>query len=59
MGFEVDDDNEPTPKNVPAANAPRPNGAALYEGQVVGWDGIDCRAMMQGSLYNDPKFTND
>ena len=59
MGFEVDDDNEPAPENVPAANAPRPNGATLYEGQEWGWDGIDRRAMMQGSLYNDPKFTND
>ena len=59
MGFEVDDDNEPAPENVPAANAPRPNGAALYEGQEEGWDGIDCRAMTQGSLYNNPKFTHD
>ena len=59
MGFEVDDDNDPAPENVPAANAPRPNGAALYEGQECGWDGIDRRAMMQGSMYNDPKFTND
>jgi hypothetical protein len=59
MGFEVDDDNEPAPENVPTNNAPRPNGGNLYEGQEWGWDGIDRRAMMQGSMYNDPKFTND
>ena len=41
MGFEVDDDNEPAPENIPAANVPRPNGADLYEGQEWGWDGIE------------------
>ena len=59
MGFKVDDENNPAPENIPTANTPRPNGDDLYEGQDWGWDGIDHRAMMQGSLYNNPKFTND
>ena len=29
------------------------------EGQEWGWDGIDRRAMLQGSMYNGPTFTND
>ncbi len=36
MGFMVDDDNEPAPKNVPADGAPV-NGEALLEGQNWGW----------------------
>ena len=59
MGFEVDDDNEPAPENVPAGNALPVNGGALLEGQQWGWDSIDCRAMLQGSMYNGPTFTND
>ena len=59
MGFEVDDDNEPAPENVPAGDAPPVNGGALLEGQQWGWDGIDRRAMLQGSMYNGPTFTND
>ena len=52
MGFEVDDDNEPTPENVPAGDAPPVNGGAQLEGQQWGWgwDGIDRRAMLQGSI---------
>ena len=59
MGFEVDDDNEPAPENVPAVDAPPVNGGSLLEGQKWGWDGIDRRAMLQGSMYNGPTFTND
>jgi hypothetical protein len=61
MGFEVDDDNEPAPENVPSLlNAPaRVNGGDLFEGQEWGWDGIDRRAIVQGSMYNGPTFLND
>ncbi len=59
LGFEVDNDNEHAPKNVPAADAPVAVDEGLYEGQHLGWDGIDCRATMQGSMYNDPKFAHD
>ena len=59
MGFEVDDDNEPAPENVPAVDAPFVNGGSLMEGQEWGWDGIDRHAMLQGSMYNGPTFTND
>jgi len=59
MGFEVNDDNKPAPANVPASNAPPVNGGALLEGQEWWWDGINCRAMLQGSMYNGPAFTND
>jgi hypothetical protein len=59
MGFEVDDDNGPTPENVPAVDAPPVNGGSLLERQEWGWDGIDRRAMLQGSMYNGPPFTND
>jgi hypothetical protein len=59
MGFEVDNDNDPAPENVPAGDAPPVNGGELLEGQQWGWDGIDRRAMMQGSMYNGPTFTND
>ena len=59
MGFEVDDDNEPAPENVPADDAPPVNGGELLEGQQWGWDGIDRRAMLQGLMYNGPTFTND
>ena len=51
MGFEVDDDNEPAPENVPADDATPVNGGALLEGQQWGWDGIDRRAILQGSMY--------
>ncbi len=54
----VDDNNEPAPKNVPADGAPPVNGEALLEGQKGGWDGIDCQAIVQGSMYNGPTFAN-
>ena len=50
MGFEVDDDNKPAPENVPAVDTPPVNGGTLLEGQEWVWDGIDCRAMLQGSI---------
>ncbi len=58
MDFMVDDDNEPAPQNVPADGAPPVNGEALFEGQKWGWDGIDCQAILQGSMYNGPTFAN-
>ena len=61
MEIEVDDNNKPAPENVPTLlNAPaRVNGGDLFEGQEWGWDGIDCRAIVQGSMYNRPTFSND
>jgi hypothetical protein len=58
MGFMVEYDNKPSPKNVPAGGAPPVNGEALIEGQKWGWDGIDCQAILQGSMYNGPMFAN-
>jgi hypothetical protein len=57
--FEVDDDNEALPENVPAPVAPAVKVSAdgLYKGQTWGWDGIDKRATM-GAGYKDPLFTN-
>jgi hypothetical protein len=59
LGFEVDDDNEPALENVPAADAPVAVDGGLYEGLHWGWDGIDCWATMQGSMYNGPTFAHD
>jgi hypothetical protein len=44
-GFEVNDDNDPAPENVPQGDAPPFMDAGLYEGQTWGWNGIDCRVM--------------
>ena len=59
-GFEVDDDNDPAPENIPApAEAPPVvNEGGLYEGQTWGWDGIDHRQMAGGG-YDEPSFTQD
>ena len=55
MGFEVDDDNEPAPENIPVADAPLFRlGGGLHEGQEWGWDGIDQRATLGGAMYNGP-----
>ncbi len=59
MGFMVNDDNEHAPKNIPADGTPPVNGEALLEGQKWGWDGIDCRAILQGSMYNRPTFAKE
>jgi len=59
MGFEVDDDNEPAPENIPVADAPLFRlGGGLHEGQEWGWDGIDQRAMLGGAMYNGPSFAD-
>jgi hypothetical protein len=59
MGFMVNNDNKPAPENVPADSTPPVNGEALLEGQKWGWDGIDCRAILQGLMYNGPTFANE
>jgi hypothetical protein len=59
MGFMVDDNNEPAPKNVPAGGTPPVNGEALLEGQKWGWDSIDRQAILEGSMYNGPTFANE
>ncbi len=41
QGFDVVNDDEPVPENIPSPNAPLPIGNRLYEGQTWGWDGID------------------
>ncbi len=56
QGFDVDDDGEPVPKNIPSPDAPLPVSNGLYEGQTWGWDGIDRRANNGG--YKEPSFTN-
>ena len=58
MGFEVDDDNEPAPENVPAPDAPPVEMGALREGQDWGWDGFDQRASLGGAMYNGPSFAD-
>jgi len=57
-GFEVDDDNDPAPENVPALwdVAPVGNGD-LFEGQSWGWDGVD-RRVTAGGNYDEPSFAN-
>ena len=54
-GFEVDDDNDPAPENIPdpAEGPPVVIEAGLYEGQTWGWDGIDCRHTV-GGRYDEP-----
>ena len=58
MGFEVDDDNEPSPENVPAPDVPQVERGALHEGQQWGWDGFDQRASLGGAMYNNPSFAD-
>jgi len=55
MGFEVDDDNEPAPENIPAPDAPQ---VGICEGQDWGWDGFDQRASLGGAMYNNPSFAD-
>ena len=50
QGFEVDDDNDLAPENIPADGDVRPINLDLYEGQSWGWDGIDRRIMMGGGI---------
>jgi hypothetical protein len=57
QGFDVDDDNEPVPENVPTDDGPTvDDNNGLYEDQTWGWDGIDRRANNGG--YEEPSFTN-
>jgi hypothetical protein len=48
-GFEVDDDNNPAPENIPGLfNVPAVVDGGLFEGQSWGWDGIDRRQTAGG-----------
>ena len=49
-GFEVDDDNDPAPENVPGLFDVPPEvvDGGLFEGQSWGWDGIDRRQTAGG-----------
>ena len=50
-GFEVDDDNDPAPENVPGLfDVPPVVNGGLFEGQSWGWDGIDHRQMTGGGI---------
>ena len=40
MGFDVDDDNDPAPENVPGDNQQEASDDGLYEGQSWGWQGF-------------------
>jgi hypothetical protein len=57
QGFEVDDDNDQAPENVPALWDEAPAVNDLYEGQSWSWDGID-RRIVSGGNYNEPSFPN-
>ena len=54
-GFEVDDDNDPAPENIPAPAEASPVviDGGLYEGQTWGWDGIDCRHTAGGRYCDE------
>ncbi len=42
QGLEVDDDNKPAPKNIPAnSTLEQSSSTTLNPGQIWGWDGID------------------
>ena len=59
MGFEVDDDDEPAPENIPADDEHLFRlGGDLHDGQEWGWDGIDQRAGLLGGMYHQPTFAN-
>ena len=51
-GFEVDDDNDPAPENVPGLFDVPPVvvDSGLFEGQSWGWDGIDRRQTGGGGI---------
>jgi hypothetical protein len=55
--FEVDDDNDPAPENVPGLFEVPPVvvDGGLFEGQSWGWDGID-RCQTAGGGYDEPSF---
>jgi hypothetical protein len=57
-GFEVDDDNDPAPENLPQLfDNPTVTDTGLYEGQTWGWNGMD-RRVTEGGNYNGPSFAN-
>jgi hypothetical protein len=53
-GFEVDDDNDPAPENVPGLFVVPPAvvDGGLFEGQSWGWDRIDRRQTAGGDMMN-------
>jgi hypothetical protein len=52
-GFEVDDDNDPAPENIPGLFAvPAVVDDGLFEGQSWGWDGIDRHQTAGGDMMN-------
>ena len=42
MGFDINDDNEPAPENIPVKNGVigKATFDSLFEGQTWGWDGL-------------------
>ncbi len=55
-GFEVDNDNNPAPKNVLGFfDMPPVVNGGLFDGQSWGWDGID-RRQTAGGGYDEPSF---
>jgi hypothetical protein len=56
-GFEVNDDNDPAPENIPQGNEPVKIDGNLYEGQTWGWNGVD-RRVTEGGNYDGSSFTN-
>jgi hypothetical protein len=47
QGFNVNNDREPAPKNIPTETETTNQDSGLKEGQSWGWDGIDRRAMVK------------
>ncbi len=56
MGFEVDNNNKPTPEKIPTNNSRL--GEGLHKGKEWGWDGIDQQATLGGAMYNGPSFAD-
>ena len=56
-GFEVDDDNDPAPENIPVGAPPAVSTDGLYQGQSWGWDGIDKRHQVGGG-FEEPSFAD-
>ena len=47
QGFNVDDDREPAPENIPTSEEQSIQDSGLKEGQSWGWDGIDRRSIVK------------
>ena len=56
-GFEVNDDNDPAPENIPQGDEPLQIDGDLFEGQTWGWNGVD-RRITEGGNYEGPSFAN-